>query len=76
MSEKPKEETTPKEESQPKEESCKKECPGFKGFHGFGPRCHARHFGFPMFGPHSAHPHKHKERKCECGELIPKRKEG
>ena len=76
MSEKPKEEMTPKEENQPKEECCKKECPDFKGFHGFGPRCHARHFGFPMFGPHSAHPHRHKERKCECGEVIPKRKEG
>ena len=28
-----------------------------------------------MFGP-PCHPHKHKERKCECGEVIPKRKEG
>ena len=76
MSEKPNQETTPKEEKKPKEEGCKKECPGFRGFHGFGPRCHARHFGFPMFGPPSAHLHKHKERKCECGEVIPKRKEG
>ena len=63
----------PKEECEKKEvckkECCKKEFPGFQGFHGFGPRCH----GFPqMYG----HPHKHKERKCECGEVIPKRKEG
>ena len=79
MSEQPKEETpkeeVPKEESKPKEEcckkECKKECPGFPGFHGFGP------WGFPpMFGPPPCHPHKHKERKCECGEVIPKRKEG
>ena len=50
-----------KEEIQPKEE-CPKE--GCCGFHGFGPRCHWKG------------PHKHKERKCECGEIIPKRKEG
>ena len=91
MSEQPKEQPQeqPKEE-QPKEEQkkeeckkeeckkeeCKKECPKFKGFHGFGPRCHAKGpMGFaPKFKP--CHPHKHKERKCECGEIIPKRKEG
>ena len=64
----------------PKKECCKKECPKkecgkkeWKGFHGFGPRCH----GFPqMFGPPPCGPKKHKERKCECGEVIPKRKEG
>ena len=63
MSEEPK-----KEEVQPKKECPKEECPkeGCFGFHGFGPRCH---------GP-GMHPHKHKERKCECGEIIPKRKEG
>ena len=64
------EQEKPKEEC-PKKECCKKE---FKGFHGFGPRCNARGFP-PMFGP-PCHPHKHKERKCECGEVIPKRKEG
>ena len=64
MSEEPK-----KEEIKPKEECPKKE--GCHGFHGFGPRCHWRG---PM-GP-GMHPHKHKERKCECGEIIPKRKEG
>ena len=72
MSEQPKEEV-PKEEGKPKEECCKKECckKEFPGFHGFGP------WGFPpMFGPPPCHPHKHKERKCECGEVIPKRKEG
>ena len=63
----------PKEECE-KKGVCKKECcikefPGFQGFHGFGPRCH----GFPQMYDH---PHKHKERKCECGEVIPKRKEG
>ena len=71
MSEQPKEvpkkEEVPKEES-PKKESCKKECPKFPWFHGFGPRCHGKK---PF-----CHPHKHKERKCECGEVIPKRKEG
>ena len=76
MSEQPKEEK-PKEECCKKEcckkKCCKKECPDFQGFHGFGPRCH----GFPpMFGRPPCHPHKHKERKCECGEIIPKRKEG
>ena len=57
-----------------KKEECKKK---FHGFHGFGPRCHAKGpMGFPpMFGP-PGHHHKHKERKCECGEVIPKRKEG
>ena len=64
MSEEPK-----KEEIKPKEECPKKE--GCHGFHGFGPRCHWRG---PM-GP-GMHPHKHKERKCECGEIIPKRKQG
>jgi hypothetical protein len=60
----------------PKEECPKKECPEFQGFHGFGPRCHAR-FGFPpMWGMPPCGPHKHKERKCECGEVIPKRKPG
>ena len=71
MSEQPKEvpkkEEVPKEES-PKKETCKKECPKFPWFHGFGPRCHGKK---PF-----CHPHKHKERKCECGEVIPKRKEG
>ena len=70
------------EENQDKKECPKKECPEFPGFHGFGPRCHGR-FGFPPMwgmppcgpcGP--AGPHKHKERKCECGEVIPKRKPG
>ena len=83
MSEQPKEQPQeqPQEEQKkeecPKKEECKKECPKFKGFHGFGPRCHAkRPMGFPpMFKP-PCHPHKHKERKCECGEIIPKRKEG
>ena len=55
----------PKKEC-PKEECPKEGCFDFHGFHGFGPRCH---------GP-GMHPHKHKERKCECGEIIPKRKEG
>ena len=55
----------PKKEEKPQEE-CPKE--GCFGFHGFGPRCHWK-------GP-GMHPHKHKERKCECGEIIPKRKEG
>ena len=59
-----------------KKECCKKERHGFPGFHGFGPRCHAK-WGFPpMFGEPPCHPHKHKERKCECGEVIPTRKEG
>ena len=59
-----------------KEECCKEECPELKGFHGFGPRCHGR-MGFPpMWGMPPCHPHKHKERKCECGEVIPKRKPG
>ena len=62
MSEQPKE-VPQKEECTKKEECCKKECPKFPGFHGFGPRCHGKM-------------HKHKERKCECGEVIPKRKEG
>ena len=86
MSEQPKEQPKeqpieqPKEEQKkeecPKKEECKKECHKFKGFHGFGPRCHAKGpMGFPMFKP-PCHPHKHKERKCECGEIIPKRKEG
>ena len=76
MSEQPKEE--PKKEECPKKECDKKECDkkkfhGFPGFHGFGPRCH----GFPqMFGPPPCGPKKHKERKCECGEPVPKRKEG
>ena len=61
MSEEPK-----KEEPQQKKEECPEE--GCFGFHGFGPRCHRK-------GP-GMHPHKHKERKCECGEVIPKRKEG
>ena len=52
-----------KEEEKPKED-CPKE--GGFGFHGFGPRCHWK-------GPGK---HCHKERKCECGEVIPKRKEG
>ena len=60
MSEQPKKE----EENQIKEECPEKEqC---FGFHGFGPRCHWK-------GPGK---HCHKERKCECGEVIPKRKEG
>ena len=75
MSEEPKKEE-PKEEC--KKEECKKDCKKgfpFKGFHGFGPRCHGHGMGFPpMFGPPG--PHKHKERKCECCEVIPKRKEG
>ena len=82
MSEQPKEQSKeqPKEEQKkeecPKKEECKKECFKFKGFHGFGPRCHAKGpMGFPMFKP-PCHPHKHKERKCECGEIIPKRKHG
>ena len=82
MSEQPKEQPQeqPQEEQKkeecPKKEECKKECPKFKGFHGFGPRCHAKGpMGFGMFKP-PCHPHKHKERKCECGEIIPKRKEG
>ena len=56
----------PKKEECPKKECPKEGCFDFHGFHGFGPRCH---------GP-GMHPHKHKERKCECGEIIPKRKEG
>lgn len=64
------------EENQEKKECPKKECPEFQGFHGFGPRCHGR-FGFPpMWGMPPCGPHKHKERKCECGEVIPKRKPG
>lgn len=61
----------------PKKECPEKDsCPDFKGFHGFGPRCHGR-MGFPpMWGMPPCHPHKHKERKCECGEVIPKRKPG
>ena len=59
MSEQPKKE----EENQIKEECPKKEEDCF-GFHGFGPRCHWK-------GPGK---HCHKERKCECGEVIPKRK--
>ena len=60
----------------PKKECDKKECPDFPGFHGFGPRCHGK-FGFPpMWGMPPCGPHKHKERKCECGEVIPKRKPG
>ena len=74
MSEEPKKEECPKKECC-KKECCKKECPkegffGFPGFHGFGPRCHWKGMGPEM------HHHKHKERKCECGEVIPKRKEG
>ena len=61
MSEEPK-----KEEIQQKKEEYPEE--GCFGFQGFGPRCHWK-------GP-GMHPHKHKERKCECGEIIPKRKEG
>ena len=61
MSEQPKKE----EENQIKEEFPKEE--DYFGFHGFGPRCHWK-------GP-GKHCHK-KERKCECGEIIPKRKEG
>ena len=57
-----------KEENTPKEESCKKKCPKGPCFHGFGPRCHGK---MPF-----CHSHKNKERKCECGEVIPKRKEG
>ena len=78
MAEEPKKEECPKKECK---EECKKECKkdckkDWHGFHGFGPRCHAK-WGFPpMFGEHPCHPHKHKERKCECGEVIPKRKEG
>ncbi len=51
--------------------NSKEECPKeeFPEFHGYGPRCHGP---CPMgFGKH-----KCKERKCECGEVIPKRKEG
>ena len=63
----------------PKKECDKEECPDFKGFHGFGPRCHGK-MGFPpmwgMWGMPPCGPHKHKERKCECGEIIPKRKPG
>ena len=34
----------------PKKECDKEECPDFKGFHGFGPRCHGK-MGFPpMWG--------------------------
>ena len=76
------EEAKKPEEKKPecdKKECCKKECPkkewpgfpGFHGFHGFGPRCHARGGFPPMFGGHH---HGKKERKCECGEVIPKRK--
>ena len=77
MSEEQPKEEQKKEECQKdecKKEECKKK---FHGFHGFGPRCHAKgQMGFPpMFGP-PGHHHKHKERKCECGEVIPKRKEG
>ena len=61
MSEEPK-----KEEIQQEKEECPKK--GCFGFHGFGPRCHWK-------GP-GKHGHCHKERKCECGEVIPKRKEG
>ena len=70
--EKPKEEGEKKEcekKECEKKECCKKGFPRFHGFHGFGPRCHA--FGKMSEG----HRHK-KERKCECGEIIPKRKEG
>ena len=64
MSEEPK-----KEEIKPKEECPKEKCKneGSFGFQGFGPRCHWK----GRMGPH-----KCKERKCECGEVIPKRKEG
>ena len=67
MSEQPEQpkEVAKTEENKPKEECCKEKC---KGFPGFGP------WGFPMFGKPPCHPHK--ERKCECGEVIPKRKEG
>ena len=69
------------EEKENNNECPKKECDNkeLPGFHGFGPRCHGR-FGFPPMwgmppcGP--CGPHKHKERKCECGEVIPKRKPG
>ena len=49
-----------------------------RGFHGFGPRCHAKEFMgcHPMFGGPCSSPFPHKERKCECGEVIPKRKPG
>ena len=62
MSEEPK-----KEEAQQQKEECPQE--GCFGFHGFGPRCHWK-------GPGMHGHHHHKERKCECGEVIPKRKEG
>ena len=74
LKEQPKEESKEVTNEEPKEkEKCKKKC---HGFHGFGPRCHAKGpMGFfpPMFGPPC---HRYKERKCECGEIIPKRKEG
>ena len=57
----------------PKKECEKEECQDFGGFHGFGPRCHGR-MGFPPMWPYP--PRHHKERKCECGEVIPKRKPG
>ena len=57
-------------------ECDKKECPEFPGYHGFGPRFHGGPWGFPpMWGMPPCGP-KHKERKCECGEVIPKRKPG
>ena len=49
--------------------NSKEECPKeeFPEFHGYGPRCHGP---CPMgFGKN-----KCKERKCECGEVITKRK--
>ena len=68
MSEEPKKEEI---NTKSQEECPKEDFPGCYGFHGFGPRCHGKGpMGFGM------HPHKHKERKCECGEVIPKRKEG
>ena len=60
-------------DEKPKEECCEKQSPDFQGFHGFGPRCNGLS---QMFGRPPCYPHKHKERKCECGEIIPKRKEG
>ena len=70
MTEESKEVVPPKEEKKEEKECkkegkcCKKTCPNFWGY---GPNfCPG--WNFP--------PHEHKERKCECGEIIPKRKKG
>ena len=74
-----------KAEQKPKECKEKKEHAGhhgLRGFHGFGPRCNARGFmacppmgmgmGFPCHGKEKCK----KEKKCECGEVVPKREPG